>query len=165
MAALKLLPLLILCPRPMMGGSSDGLPPILRRFSPISQGRVSVLSAVMELNRGAPWYVPSQFIASFHEHYGHDLSSLSTYACHLRLYGVTLNDTFSHENIHDGAAVLRLEYIHPSQSIFKSPPPLYCYYATNFQTGGNFNVLTLYYVHSNDIPLLLRTNRILSLSP
>ena len=119
---------------------ADGIPPILRSLSPISQGRISILSAVMEHNRGAPWYLSSEFIASFHAYYGHDLSSLSTYACHLRMYGVTLNDTFLTENVHEGVVLARLEYIHPSSEKYKSPPPLYCYYSTNFNTGGDFQV-------------------------
>ena len=148
-------------------------PPVLRRPASLAEGKIAVLSAVMEHHRGAPWHLPKTFIDDFHSHYGNidtrtaellagmarnpraswhlskdavdkfharydnDLSSLSSFACHLRLYGVALNHTFQTEDVFEGAVLVRMQYFHPTHQGHRSPPPLYCYYTTSFHTGGN----------------------------
>ena len=78
----------------------------------------------MARNHQASWHLSKDAVDKFHARYDNDFPSLSSIACHLRLYGVDLRRTFQTEDVFEEAVLVRMQYFQPTHQAHRSPPPL-----------------------------------------
>jgi len=130
---------------------NDTHPPSISKFDNVdTPGRFSLISMVVENHRDVPWYVPS-----FHERYSAGWNRttslgfmLRPYACHLRFYGVGLEETMEGFQ-YGGSGYVSFNFVHQQSKkrywlgydqseLVHAEGKIFCYYMTNKHTGSEF---------------------------